>query len=77
MKQRSFLLTVGIITLVLFFQYCSKDSGDAVSIETPSLPSTHYNYNEPFPAYMSLALAQLDNTPVDNPITNATEELGK
>lgn len=89
MKTKISLFIIGISIL---FQYCSSKETAAVVTNTgsnetntnsntaqvPSLPSTPYSYaNVGLPSHIATALAQQDNTPVDNPVTDHGATLGR
>lgn len=51
---------------------------DAGSLAAPVLPATPYDYDPPLPAHAVASLAPgVDNTPADNPITDAGATLGR
>lgn len=70
-----------LFTSMFVFQYCSKKSNSAIeaitTTNTPILPATSYNYIVSFPAHLQTALAETDNTPANNPITNDGATLGR
>ncbi|MDB5253159.1 MAG: Di-heme cytochrome peroxidase [Flaviaesturariibacter sp.] len=78
-KKKTTLLCVVAIVIVLF-QYCTKKKGEA-TVEEPAsvlnLPATPYAYNVSFPAHVATALAQTDNTPAGNAITDNGATLGR
>ncbi len=89
MKTKISLFIIGISVL---FQYCSSKETAAVVTNTgpnetntnsntaqaPSLPATPYSYaNVGLPSHIATALAQQDNTPVDNPVTDHGATLGR
>ncbi len=62
--------------------YCSKSTDSTINTATsiekqPVLPATAFNYNISYPAFLQLAMAQNDNTPATNPITNDGATLGR
>lgn len=74
------MLTIAIICIIVCtLQFCSKnDSVTATSVTTlPVLPATEYSYLINYPAHIQNALTSTDNTPADNPITNAGATLGR
>ncbi|MEM7115968.1 MAG: cytochrome c peroxidase [Chloroflexota bacterium] len=71
-------------TLLLVFAFCIGMVGlglrqSSAQNSSPTLPRNHYNYaNVTLPAhFMAVAVTDLDNTPVDNPITDAGASLGR
>jgi hypothetical protein len=70
---------IPLFLLVALFQFCSKkDSSTILSTELqPTLPSTTFNYLSNYPTHVQVALANSDNVPTDNPITNAGATLGR
>ncbi|MEO8769769.1 MAG: cytochrome c peroxidase [Ferruginibacter sp.] len=81
MHLRKFAV-IGILTsIVLFFEYCSKDhnatDSNTTTELTPSLPATALNYNISYPAFLTSSMVLQDNTPADNQITNDGATLGR
>lgn len=80
MHLRKFAV-IGILAgVALSFEYCSKDIVTADTTTTdpkPTLPATPLNYLINYPAYLETAMAQQDNTPADNIITNDGATLGR
>jgi cytochrome c peroxidase len=77
MQPGSFYVIGFFTAAIILFQACSKDAGTAASKSEPDLPATLFNYNVAFPQHISMALPQQDNTPLNNPITNAGATLGR
>src|SRR5438128_1383331 len=81
--QKKLLLIVTIILIVCTFQYCTKKSDDTATITpstnvTPVLPATVFNYsNITYPAHIANYLLTVDNTPVNNRITDDGATLGR
>ena len=80
--MRSQKLILLLLSLVIFFQYCSKkDAGGGTVItptKQPNLPATPYNYSSiVFPAHVLASLAINDNTPPGNQITDNGATLGR
>lgn len=79
---KKLLLIITMICIVITFQYCTK-KGETVTVTTPissilSLPVTAFNYsNIIYPAHVANYLAIVDNTPVNNAITNDGATLGR
>ncbi|MEO7264694.1 MAG: cytochrome c peroxidase [Ferruginibacter sp.] len=75
-------LIIIALCFTISLSYCSKSAdtinNPASSAEKqPVLPATALNYNISYPAYLQLAMAQNDNTPFTNPITNDGATLGR
>ncbi len=71
-----------LLLLVTLFQFCTKNDSLDVSTEpvittTPVMTFTTYNYLDTYPAHIQVALANSDNTPATNPITNEGANLGR
>ena len=80
MTFRKISILVLLLSIVVVFQQCSKsDSGTTTPpiVLQPNLPTTPYNYNVAFPAYIQNALILNDNTPANNTITNDGATLGR
>jgi cytochrome c peroxidase len=77
MQSRSIFILMFFAAAIGLFQACSKDSGSATPINGPDLPSSLFNYNVSFPQHIAMALPQQDNTPANNPVTNAGATLGR
>lgn len=77
MRNKSITTIIVICISVTLFQYCTKDKANGGSTTSPVLPATAYNYSPSLPAYLLPALAQQDNTPATNPITNDGATLGR
>lgn len=91
MKQKQAYLIACLLLSAGFFQYCSKSStngttSSAASVNTqgnngtavPVLPETPYNYAAiALPQHIASALPAVDNTPINNPITNDGATLGR
>lgn len=79
--MKKFKISATLLLSMLAFQYCSKKSNPlddaAITLTTPVLPAVAYNYLVTFPAHVQTALAQTDNTPTNNPITNDGATLGR
>lgn len=83
MKKRTPLL----LFLLALFVSCNNDSGELTEIvgggddgsSILNLPATHFNYANPdFPAsFNNFVMTVLDNTPANNPVTNAGATLGR
>ena len=70
------------LLLVTLFQFCTKNDSLDVSTEpvittTPVMTFTTYNYLDTYPVHIQAALANSDNTPATNPITNEGANLGR
>jgi cytochrome c peroxidase len=74
---------LAILFVVITFQFCSKKDAEIITEPTttsalqPTLPTTAFAYNISYPAHIQAALVTNDNTPADNPITNAGATLGR
>lgn len=71
-----------IIIIVCSFQFCTKKDTITTTTTTPVdgqpvLPANNFNYIINYPLLIQDALAANDNTPADNPITNAGATLGR
>jgi cytochrome c peroxidase len=75
-----------MFVIVFSLQFCSKkDTASIIDpivpvptvVLQPNLPATSFAYNIGYPAHIQTALLANDNTPVDNPITNAGATLGR
>ena len=71
-----------LLLLVTLFQFCTKNDSLDVSTEpvittTPVMTLTTYNYLDTYPEHIQVALANSDNTPATNPITNEGANLGR
>lgn len=81
MHLRKFVVIAILTGLVLFFEYCSKDhlaTDTTTTIDPkPVLPATPLNYIINYPAFLMTAMAEQDNTPADNAITNDGATLGR
>jgi cytochrome c peroxidase len=81
--SKKLLLILSLIVVVITFQYCTKKSDTAAVIITPtnpvlSLPTTPFAYsNVTYPAHIANNLLVVDNTPVNNRITNDGATLGR
>lgn len=69
--------------LFVALQSCKKDKETTslttvvTDADTPTLPSSPFNYSVTFPAHVASELALNDNTPGNNPITNEGATLGR
>lgn len=74
-------LTISVIIMtVCTFQFCSKKTDSSIVAVTelqPVLPINSFQYVVNFPAHIQNALSVNDNTPSDNPLTNAGATLGR
>ncbi|MEO8498020.1 MAG: cytochrome c peroxidase [Planctomycetota bacterium] len=83
MFSRSTLLTSLSLLALLLCQYASSDEpvarASSVRLDVPSLPAVPYRYAvSKMPSYLSASdLQSMDNTPADNPITDAGAALGR
>jgi cytochrome c peroxidase len=75
---------LAMLLLVASLQFCSKKDVDIIiepvviaNALVPTLPATTFVYNISYPAHIQNALLANDNTPADNPITNAGATLGR
>ncbi|CAN5763730.1 cytochrome c peroxidase [soil metagenome] len=73
---------VSILILLMFsFQQCSKKDETPVTptptAAQPSLPASPFNYLQTYPAYLQTAMAQNNNTPANNQLTNDGATLGR
>lgn len=82
MKKITF--TLAMLLAVVCFQYCTKKDSQQIvepintsTTLTPTLPATAFAYSITYPAHVQAALVANDNTPADNPITNAGATLGR
>ncbi len=78
-----------LVCAASLLQFCSKNDTTIVSssstnttvtntVGTLQLPATVFNYsNVSFPAHIANALSVVDNTPLNNPITNDGATLGR
>ena len=78
-----------LVCAASLLQFCSKNDTTIISssstntavsntIGTLQLPATVFNYsNVSFPAHIANALSVVDNTPLNNPITNDGATLGR
>ncbi len=73
--MKKITLVFALTTIVLVFQYCSKNAVAANA--TLTLPATPFNYVVTYPAFIQNNLLINDNTPVDNAITNDGATLGR
>ncbi|MEO6668647.1 MAG: cytochrome c peroxidase [Ferruginibacter sp.] len=81
MHLRKFLVIGILASLVLCFEFCSKDHNSTGTVipedPKPTLPSTTLNYNINYPAFLTSAMALQDNAPADNQLTNDGATLGR
>jgi len=79
MHFKKFLVLTSLIAVVVLFQQCSKkDTATPAEIVTqPNLPTTPFNYNTIYPAFIQASLNLNDNTPADNALTNDGATLGR
>lgn len=76
--------------MIILFQFCTKNADTAGSTKSstttttsaslellPILPATAFDYLVKYPTHIQTALLLSDNTPADNPITNAGAALGR
>jgi cytochrome c peroxidase len=81
--MRKITTILAILFVVVSFQFCSKKDAEIITEPTttsalqPTLPTTAFAYNISYPAHIQAALVANDNTPADNPITNAGATLGR
>lgn len=78
--MRKIALLSTLMLFVIAFEYCSKKDTTAAETNTvpqPSLPATPYDYVRSYPAYLQTAMAQDDNTPANNQLTNDGATLGR
>ena len=88
MKHKKSLVIAALVCAATLFQYCSKN--DTTTVSTPvvtttinavtslQLPATPFNYsNISLPTHIASVLPGVDNTPVNNPITNDGATLGR
>ncbi len=83
--MRKTITIAAMFVIVLSLPFCSKkDTAAAIDpipvpsvVLQPNLPATLFAYNINYPAHIQTALLANDNTPADNPITNAGATLGR
>ena len=78
MKKFTAILVISL--LICSLQFCSKKTATNTTTSSelkPVLPATSFNYIITFPAHIQNSLLSNDNTPADNPITNAGATLGR
>lgn len=77
--QRYWLFTVCLGAVILLFGGISRAGAQSPALTAPVLPATLDEYANPgLPAHFTApAVAGLDNTPPNNPITNAGATLGR
>ncbi len=82
--MRKIITVLAILFVVVVFQFCSKKQIEIIvepattgTALQPTLPATALAYNISYPAHIQAALVANDNTPNDNPITNAGATLGR
>lgn len=70
-------ILVGLAVATALFSSC-QNTEDINTPPTPILPATPYNYaNVSYPAHIQQAIDALDNTPANNPLTDAGATLGR
>lgn len=68
---------IGSAIAVTLLSSCQQTE-DPINNVAPNLPTTPYNYaNVTYPAHIQQAINALDNTPVDNQLTDAGATLGR
>jgi cytochrome c peroxidase len=76
MKQCQKII-LGLATAATVLASCQRNE-DPINNVPPVLPTTAYNYaNVTYPAHIQQAINALDNTPVDNQLTDAGATLGR
>lgn len=84
--RKQLLVIIPLTLVVITFQYCSKKSETVTDtttiITTPNpvltLPSTPFGYSSiAYPAHINNVLAAVDNTPINNRITDDGATLGR
>lgn len=84
MRKQLYVIT-GLILVVVTFQYCSKKSdtaADPITVIPPSnpvltLPAIPFSYNVSYPAHVANHLLLVDNTPLNNRISDDGATLGR
>jgi cytochrome c peroxidase len=89
MKHKQSLVMAALVCAASLLQFCSKNDSTITipastnttvsdAVGTLQLPATVFNYsNILFPAHIANALSVVDNTPLNNPITNDGATLGR
>ncbi|MBC7534181.1 MAG: cytochrome-c peroxidase [Ferruginibacter sp.] len=80
MHLKKFTVIAFLASMLIFFEYCSKNNGTNETTTgslKPYLPNTPFNYNIIYPAYMGVTMNQDNNTPADNTVTNDGATLGR
>jgi len=82
-QKKTIVYLVIVVTTSLVFACKKDDNKPQVSVYKPNLPSTPYDYADQsgYPSYilnfLTNASSYADDTPSDNPITNAGATLGR